>query len=124
MREQFQPSEFEETYRQIVQLMGGDEADEYGILKPTQFAFERVTEVLSRAYSTINQRGHEFPRGSVTTDETGGIRIEWFGDDRAVRLAIPANKVGHEYIYHERGNSYGTVDVTGRNLADWLQRLF
>lgn len=121
-----QPDGFEATIHQIIELIAGDESDEYGILRPTQFSIERVTIVLSRAYTTAMMRHPSggFPRGSVTTDEAGGIRIEWVADGGAVRLVIPSQEGGQEYIYYERGEDYGTDKVSGRSLADRLQKLF
>lgn len=120
---------FTQTVRQIRELTVGDEADEYGHLRPTEYALDITMKVLRRAldagveYAARRDVRCPFPRGAVTTDESGGLRIEWLEDDAAVRLVIPAEDGGQSYIYHESGDDYGTVDVSGGKLASWLHLL-
>lgn len=122
---------FSETIRQIAFVASGDESDEYGVLRPTPSAMKKTLEVLARALNAIIENSKSarkkfsFPRGSVTTDESGGIRIEWSRPAAAVHLVIAAEvKVGRSYIYHERGGEYGADNtVTGGRLASWLKLL-
>jgi hypothetical protein len=124
-------SGFANVIRQIAGLISGDETDEYGVLRPTEHALRTTIEVLVGALleRTGNTPPHRqpgpFPRGSVTTDEQGGLRIEWSGDDRAVHLTVPAVQGGRSYIYHELGEVYAAERrVSGSVLAYWLQRMF
>jgi len=119
----FDPSGFADVFRQIGDLTSGDETDEYGVLRPSDHALRSTIEVLIG--TLIARKAGTFPRGCVTTDEHGGLRIEWSDDDRAVHLVVPAAHGGRSYIYHELGDSYGTEKrVSGSVLAHWLQRLF
>jgi hypothetical protein len=122
---------FEATLRQIGELASGEEIDEYGILRPTHYAFLRAVTLLNRALRAMmdasmrRDRPCTFPRGAVTTDENGGLRIEWSDDDRAVHLVVPSRDDGRSYIYYEIGQIYGTESrVTGSFLSHWLLRLF
>lgn len=124
-------SGFADVVRQIADLTTGDETDEYGVLRPTQYALGETFKVVvgslvDRIYDAeSHDQVYIYPRGCVTTDEQGGLRIEWSGDDRAVHLVIPAVREGRSYIYHELGDSYGTDGrVSGGVLARWLQKLF
>jgi len=116
---------------QIADLAGGDETDEYGILRPSGYALRTTfdlflgTLMASLEQAVRHDKKRRFPRGCVTTDEQGGLRIEWADEDRAVHLVVPAAQGGRSYIYHELGEAYGTEDrVSGSVLACWLQRLF
>lgn len=104
----------------ITALASGDERDEYGVLRPTEYALCQTTELLRDA----SRRGetYRFPDASVTTDEEGGVRIEWLHNDRAVHLVVPATNEGQSYLYHEDGDDYGIVKpMTASVLAHWLR---
>ena len=127
----FDHSAFSDILRQIDDLSSGDETDEYGVLRPTDHAIQSTKEVLFTALMAVlgqaarHRKASAFPRGCVTTDERGGLRIEWSEDGRAVHLVIPAEPGGRSYIYHELGEVYGAEDrVAGSVLAYWLQKLF
>ena len=112
---------FAGVLRQIGDLASGDETDEYGVLRPTPHALNTTIIVLLGSLPHVNV----FPRGCVTTDEQGGLRIEWSDNDRAVHLVVPATDGGPSYIYHELGDTYGTErSVTANVLARWLRILF
>jgi hypothetical protein len=98
-----------------------EEEDEYGALFPTSYALERALSLLTQTYQLV---GNFFTRAAVTTSFEGGIRIQWIHPHASVRLVIPANQDGQEYIYFEAGDEYGTEDVSSLNLAKrlvWLQ---
>jgi len=127
----FDPSAFNDILRHIDDLSSGDETDEYGVLRPTDYAIRSTKEVLFTALIAIlgqaarHRKASAFPRGCVATDEEGGLRIEWSKDDRAVHLVVSGTPGGRSYIYHELGEVYGAEDrVAGSVLAYWLQRLF
>lgn len=127
----FELSAYKDILHQIADLSSGDETDEYGVLRPTDHALAETRKVLESAVreklgeGARDRKASLFPRGCVTTDEEGGLRIEWWSEDRAVHLVVPAARGGRSYIYHELGEAYKTEDrVTGTVLAHWLQRLF
>ncbi len=114
-----------ETIRQICDLMISNEEDEYGPLRPTEIAYSTAIVVLGKASldltQMVNQRDglFPFPRGAVTTDEWGGLRIEWVCGDAVVHLLVPAFVDGGPQVYHEVGKD----SASGRKLADWLCEL-
>lgn len=117
--------------RQIGDLSTADETDEFGILRPTFHALSTTLRVVVEASEAMIADADSddvpclFPRGSVTTDARGGLRIAWEGERRSVRLVVSAEESGKSYIYHEHGDQYGTSRrLTGRMLACWLQGLF
>ena len=120
-------SGFAEIIHQISELASGDEEDEYGVLRPTRDAIQKTLTVLCEAYNVRQKidskkpRRQVVPRGSVTTDESGGLRIEWSGGGCAVRLVMGATEKSGSYVYHEVGKKYGTERVTGAILASWLK---
>lgn len=120
----FDLSGYVRTMQQINDLAAGEESDEYGVLRPTKHARRITRKVLRVALEdALCRKPSLFPRGAVTTDENGGLRIEWSDGDTAVCLVIPAQKGGQSYIYHEHGNAYGTTGrVTGSLLSSRLQK--
>lgn len=65
--------------------------------------------------------GRPIPKGFVTTDPEGGVRIEWFGTGARVHLVIRAARERGGYIYHRSASGYGTVPATADSLANWLK---
>ncbi len=86
----------------------------------TDYALTATLRLLSTANQLVQR---EFPHGYVVSDENGGIRIEWIGAGREVRLMMPGARDGKHYIYHEAGNDFDAVDVSPANLAQWLDWL-
>ena len=101
-------------------LLRQEDSDEFGVLKPTDYAFDLATGLVQEA-STL---GPTMPKGSVATDSQGGVRITWFRGDREVELVCPAGPDSSPYIYHEAGSDYALhEDASGRALASWLRWL-
>ncbi|QYU66736.1 hypothetical protein J4558_17415 [Leptolyngbya sp. 15MV] len=77
------------TLKQLIALLEEDEADDYGILQPSQLAFKLAMQFIVEAYESL---GESFPRDSVSTDEKGGIRLTWskLEPECEVRLICPA----------------------------------
>ena len=73
---------------------------------PTDYAYRTALAVLSET----QRLSGDLPRASVTGDETGGLRVQWIGPERQVRLVIPAGSAGRHYVYHEAGQDYELVD--------------
>ena len=101
-------------------LLRQEDSDEFGVLKPTDHAFDLATRLVQEASAL----GTTVPKGSVSTDSQGGVRITWFRGDREVELVCPASPDSSPYIYHEAGSEYDLDEgVSGRALArrlSWL----
>jgi hypothetical protein len=108
-------------FSDLVGLIEGDLEDEYGILRPTQYSAGKLLQLLVSAGLQTRKR---VPYGAASTDDEGGIRLEWHWRGREVRLVIPASPEGHHYIYHELDNDYGLeMRVNHTTLANWLDWL-
>ncbi|NJM72171.1 MAG: hypothetical protein HC862_19420 [Scytonema sp. RU_4_4] len=111
------------TLKRLVALLEEDEADEYGILQPSQSAFKLAMRLVVDAYEAMGDR---FPKASASTDEEGSIRLTWSkpSPEREVRLVCPATSEQQAYLYHELGDNYAVeTDVTASVLAQWLEWL-
>lgn len=111
------------TLKRLVALLEEDETDDYGILQPSQSAFNLAMRLVIDAYEAM---GNTFPRASVSTDEQGGIRLTWSKQaiDGEVRLVCPANANQKAYLYHELKDDYAVEhDVTAFILVQWLEWL-
>ena len=87
----------------------------------TMDAFSTAREMLIHAAITAGQEGRAIPKGFVTTDPEGGVRIEWFRTDARVHLVIRAARERGGYIYHRTTAGYGTEPATAYSLAKWLK---
>src|SRR5712692_2335350 len=82
------------TLSRLVSLLDEEEEDDYGVLRPTLFAFVTALELIVGASLQMSQA---FPRASPCTDEQGGIRFEWLQPHRHVWLVVPACQGGRLY---------------------------
>ncbi len=108
--------------RQLVELWNGPPSDNYGCLKPTRYAFDRVISLLVDVAIDASPRGG-VPLGCVSTDSEGGVRIEWVRDAVSVHLVVPAADSNEAYVYHEIGSNYATEDATPERLSHWLETI-
>lgn len=107
---------------QLRALRDGPEQDEYGVLRPTEQAFNRVSSLLVDTGLLPILRGSSVPYGCASTESQGGVRIEWVGAKCSMHLVIPATPQEKSYIYHEIGAEYGTTErVTPEVLGHWLR---
>lgn len=116
----------ESILEQLAQLRVEEQVDDYGILRPTESAFEEAVSLVREAASLAARKWHRtLPHGCVSTDSEGGVRIEWFSPNRAVHLVIPCEPLREtRYIYHEIGNQFDVeYNVTGETLAYWVNWL-
>src|SRR5207237_10064620 len=107
----------------FMELLRREEEDDYGILKPTIYAFNFTLDLL---FSTATAMGPRVacPYGSISTDYEGGVRIEWRNGERSVRLIVPARPEGMRYIYFEDSQTYRAVPiVTAAELRRRLEAL-
>jgi hypothetical protein len=114
-------SNFTSTVKSLLELLELPEEDDYGTLRPTDHAFKRAIELLLNAYESLGER---FPRGFASTDEEGGIRINWRERQKDCRLCLfcPANPEGKAYIYHQSGEEYASEESISEDiLMGWLE---
>lgn len=116
--------------QQLAALAAAEPEDEDGVLRPTMRALQRTNKILLDASTVflLSWRGSDsqlvFPKGFVSTDNEGGIRIEWMWPNSSVRLIVPATTDGKEYIYFEFGEQRGSHRrVDGALLARLLKQL-
>jgi hypothetical protein len=108
---------------ELRESLTGEEHDDYGVLRPTTYAFNTILDLLFTAAVEMGE-GRTFPYGSVTTDRDGGIRIEWRNGERNVRLIVPSRQEGMRYIYFEEGEEYRAIPVvTAAELRRRLEAL-
>ena len=97
---------FRAIHERLLHLLQNDE-DEEDQDFPTSYAYDKALALLLDTQLQMQK----LPRPSITADETGGIRLQWLGPDRQVRLVIPADSHGREYVYFETKESYDLEDT-------------
>jgi hypothetical protein len=118
-----QNQELKITQERLIELLQEEDEDEYGILKPTPYAFEKAWNLTLDASQFMK---NSFKRASVSTDDEGGIRLTWtcLEPEAEVRLICPSEPNKQIYLYQEKNSHYGVVkDVSGFTLASWLHWL-
>lgn len=112
---------FAVTIERILELLELEEEDDYGILKPTEYAFKTAMKLVLEAYKVMEI---EFPQASACTDDEGGIRLTWSSreSERKVCLFCPNNSEQPVDIYHSTRDDYGVVDLLSvLTLINWLK---
>ena len=112
---------FAVTIERILELLELEEEDDYGILKPTEYAFKTAIKLVLEAYKLMEI---EFPQASACTEDEGGIRLTWSSRDeeRKVCLFCQNNSEQPVDIYHSTRDDYGVVDlVFVLTLINWLK---
>lgn len=108
--------------KELVELWNGPEEDDYGIARPTKSAFDETVTLLVDTATVLGGR-KQIPRGCVSVDSVGGVRVEWVRDQCNVHLAVPASDETESYIFHEFNGNYATEEATPEGLAEWLRRV-
>ncbi|MEG4997263.1 hypothetical protein [Microcoleus sp. B4-D4] len=114
-------SNFRITVERLIELLDLEEEDEYGVLRPTEYAFRTAMKLVVEAYDSM---GNSFPKCSTGTDDQGSIRLAWenINADRRVRLFCPHNANEKAYTYHQKSEEYGSEDITSAaTLVYWLE---
>ena len=110
------------TLQRLMELLETEEEeDEYGVIKPTDYAFQTVMKLVLEAGSLM---GSNFPKGSACPDDEGGITITWNSKEpeRNIVLFCPCNSEKQAYIFHRSSNENSTeFDVSASALVYWLQ---
>ena len=88
-----------QTYRNLASLwVRNPDEDEW--VEPSQHALERAYSILERASYGMS----DFPTGSASTDDSGGIRIAWWkGRTHCVTLVAGHNQQSPSYIFVKHG---------------------
>ncbi|PSB01374.1 hypothetical protein [Merismopedia glauca] len=113
-------SKFTQTLKSLLELLDLEDDDEYGTLRPTESAFKTTINLIVEAYEHL---GEHFPQGRASTDDEGGIRINWKNraQDLRVCLFCPSNLSEKAYIYHQKNDEYASDEqVDGVTLVRWL----
>jgi len=99
------------TLKDLADLLELEEEDDYGLLKPSQYAFKTAMDWLLDAYVMM---GETFPRESTCTDPVGRITVDWTRRDpkRKVRLFCPSTAEQPVDIYHASDANSAVEDVT------------
>lgn len=103
------------TINRLFELLDLEQEDEYGILKPTEYALITGLNLVLKVYDNL---GANFPIGSVGTDDTGSIRIVWHNRiaDKKVSVFCPHSSNETTYVYYQKGESYGSEDLQSTKL--------
>ena len=114
-------SNFRVTVERLLELLDLEEEDEYGILRPTEYAFKTAMKLIVEAYDIL---GDNFPKASTSTDDSGSITLDWTSlePDRTVRLFCPFSAIQAVDIFHHTKDEYAVEDiVSSPTLVYWLQ---
>ena len=114
-------SNFRITVERLIELLDLEEEDEYGILRPTEYAFRTAMKLVVEAYDSM---GNSFPKCSTATDDQGSIRLAWqnINADCRVRLFCPSNANAQAYVYHQKNEEYKSEDIiSASTLVHWLE---
>jgi len=79
------------TLERLVSLLEEEELDDYGVLRPTLFAFITAFELIAGASL---QMSAPLPRATPCTDDQGGLRFEWSRSAGQLVLVIPSHPGG------------------------------
>ncbi|NJM60594.1 MAG: hypothetical protein HC849_10945 [Oscillatoriales cyanobacterium RU_3_3] len=114
-------SNFRITVERLLELLDLEEEDEYGVLKPTEYAFRTAMKLVVEAYDVLRDN---FPKASAATDDRGSITLDWtrLEPDRTVRLFCPFSQEQPVDIFHHTKDEYAVEDIiSSPTLVYWLQ---
>jgi hypothetical protein len=101
-----------------------DDDEEY--VRPSSAAFNRTIDLLEQSGYALMQLHGEFPTAYVSTDDRGGIRIEWwFKRSRCVHLVVHSDQADRDYVFVKLTDEDGTVErpVRPARLASKLTEI-
>jgi hypothetical protein len=109
------------TLVRLQTLLEEEDEDDYGVAKPSAYAYGTALALVAEAARLIGDR---FTRASASIDDRGGIRLTWTRPQAEVRLVCTHQSDKPTYLYHEAGDEYGVeYDVSASALAHWLDWL-
>jgi hypothetical protein len=106
--------------KKLAELRCSEESDEYGALQTTELAYEIACRILIETSILAASQGRRIPRGAVSSDSEGGVRIQWIRENKTVHLGVPGQSEEDSYVYHEVNRDYGVEPATPSTLAEWL----
>lgn len=106
----------------IAQLLNEPETDDFGIARPSDFAYETAVNLLNAAAPRMKST---FPRGTAVVDHEGGIQLSWMGTDRQLHLIIRAHPTSRHllFYYFPSGHRVRGLEAgpsAAEVLASWL----
>jgi hypothetical protein len=109
------------TIARLQALLEEEEEDDYGVAKPSAYAYGTALALVSEASRLM---ASPFRKASASTDDRGGIRLTWSIPEAEVRLVCAHQSDKPTYLYHEVGNEYEVErDVSASTVAHWLDWL-
>ena len=111
--------DYEQTRQEITSLLYVEEDEDY--VRPTQYALDLTLNLLEDANAELITRSAQFPRGTSSTSDKGGIYVFWDVNSQSVQLEVPPCNGGLLYIHvTSPGKSLLNKDVSAKTLADAL----
>lgn len=91
--------------------------------RATQVAYEQAKSTIVEAMIECGLEKRQIPKGYVSTDSEGGIRIEWLCPSARVVMVNRAKQDQNGYIYCRTDSKSGTFPTTGFYLAKALKNI-
>lgn len=111
--------EYELARWNVTSLLYIEEDEDF--VRPTQYALDLTLSLLEDANAELITRGAQFPRGTSSTSDKGGIYVFWEMNSRSVQLEVPYQKGGMFYIHViSPDGSFMDKDVSAKRIADAL----
>ncbi|WP_353930779.1 hypothetical protein WJM97_21325 [Okeanomitos corallinicola TIOX110] len=114
-------SNFQITQNRLIKMLKKDEEDDYGLLRPTNYSFDKAWNLLQNVYEIMKDN---FPKAWVSTDDEGSITLTWsrLDIDAEISLTCGCDANKETYIYYEHGEKYGVEnEFSPQSLAKWLK---
>lgn len=109
------------TLSRLQALLNEEDEDDYGIAKPSAYAYGTALALVSEA---VRLMASAFTRASASTDDKGGIRLTWLRPNAEVRLVCAHQSDKPTYLYHETDDEYEVEhNVSALTVAHWLNWL-
>ncbi len=111
--------DYEQTRQEITSLLYVQEDEDF--VRPTRYALDLTLNLLEDANAELIARSTQFPGGTSSTSDKGGIYVFWEKNSQSVQLEVPPRDGGMFYIHViSLDNSVMNKDVSARTLADAL----
>ena len=110
-------NQFNILLNNILYLLKDEEYDD-DFLRPTDYA---VAQTFLLIFGVAHVISAVPSHCTVSTDGSGGIRLEWLNAGKEVRVVVAASEGRRSYIYHEEGDNYALDEkLTPDRTKDWL----
>jgi len=105
----------------ITELFNGPEEDEYGQLSPSS---EGMLSAFVLFISVASEHNTIIPKGHVTTDSGGDLRIRWKNEDRELRLILPYKAPDSPELYIRSSKGANLIkNIDAAQLTEHFQWL-